>query len=196
MQLTFPAWCSVLDRSVIQAALDVACPTQIFTPDTGRLSPPPLSESVAVESAVLVAQAVASRLPVPFPDSHRRDLDHLLAQIIVAVAARRQSPASPLPTFEAKVRDALATWRAPWSPWSRRAPHDVAQRKAAREQAVLPLLAELDWTPSQWAVKAGVSPHVTLDYLDRTTTLHRTTRKTITYAFANALKQPALRLPD
>jgi hypothetical protein len=40
-----------------------------------------------------------------------------------------------------------------------------AARQLERARAVLPLLEERDWTPSQWALKAGVGPSVALNYL-------------------------------
>ena len=117
--LTYPAWCSAVDRAVIESALAEACPPQLFIVGPrsrrswgGAPEPDPsprVSEPVAVQTVVKVAQVVASRRTRQDPDA-----EDLLAQIIVCVAERRASPTSPLPIFETKVHEALRA--CPW--WS------------------------------------------------------------------------------
>ena len=107
--LTFPAWYSKVDRELIDSALRTVCPPVVFNlGETDQDTSPWVPEPVAVQNILTVAEVVASRLPDPFPEERWRDLEGLLAQIIVLVAKRRTSPKSPLETFEATVQDALS----------------------------------------------------------------------------------------
>lgn len=110
--LSYPAWFSALDRAVIDAAYAKAFPPQSFF--IGRRTGPLdlsqwFTESVAIQHVLAVAKVVASRLPQPFPEDRRHDLEDLLAQIILCGAKRRASPKSPLQDFEVMVREALST---------------------------------------------------------------------------------------
>ena len=120
------------------------------------------------------------------------------------VEANQASPSGPqsLDAFAAKVRQELETrpsWHAfqttvetPPDPLAER----QARRRETREAFVLPLLADLEWTPTKWALESGVDPSVTLDYLKGTSTPNVVNRAKITRALADALKRPALRLPN
>jgi hypothetical protein len=72
----------------------------------------------------------------------------------------------------------------------------VAQRKAARETFVVPLLEQVNWTPTRWATESGVDPSVTLDYLDGKSKPRKAQRHRITFALMKALKRLTLKLPD
>jgi len=77
-----------------------------------------------------------------------------------------------------------------------RPPTDAARLKAERERIVLPLLVELDWTPTEWASHAGVSPSVTLGYLAGKSTPRKVQMQHLTAVLRRALKQLTLRLAD
>ena len=142
MLLTVPHWFSAVDQQVIQSAVDRACPPQMFFLDSPAVpSEPGITELVAVEKAVDVARVIASRLPTPFPDDRRSDLDQVLAQVVVRVAAQRASPASPLADFDAAVKDALracswwpsaASSGRPGTPSARRVPFRSGSRAVRR----------------------------------------------------------------
>jgi hypothetical protein len=70
---------------------------------------------------------------------------------------------------------------------------EIPARRLERERVVLPLLEERDWTPTQWAMKAGVGPAVALDYLSgKTKKLQKTKRQLL----AKALGISERLLPD
>lgn len=101
--LTYRAWCSAVDRELIDSALRAVCPPVVFTLGAPDPNPSPwVPEPVAVQNVLKVAQAVAAQLPDPLPENYRQDLESLLAQIIVLVAKRRASPKSPLETFDTR----------------------------------------------------------------------------------------------
>ena len=79
--------------------------------------------------------------------------------------------------------------------------NEQALRSAKRKRVVEPrLLDDLDWTPSQWAAKAGVGAAVAIDYLDgKTIKLSTKTHRLLTIAINNALKAkglPPIVLPE
>ena len=113
--LTYTAWWSALDRQLIDAALATAGLPYHRIVVLGAPTPPSgVSEPAAVQMALDVVRVVASRLPQPFPEERRQDLEQRLAEIILLAANARISATSSLETFEAMVRDALpASWPSP-----------------------------------------------------------------------------------
>jgi hypothetical protein len=70
---------------------------------------------------------------------------------------------------------------------------EMLARRLARELVVLPLLEEREWTPTEWALKAGVGPAVALDYLSgKTKKLQKTKRQLL----AKEIGIPERLLPD
>ena len=113
MLLDYPAWCSAIDRAVIDAAVGTAGLSfqMIVVGRAGgpRVTPdPPRSESAAVQQVAIVAKVAKSRLidgrQQPALEERLRGANDLLAQIIVRAAV------GPLPAFEAAVHDALRPW--------------------------------------------------------------------------------------
>jgi hypothetical protein len=129
----------------------------------------------------------------------------LIENVIVWVATYRPSHATPLVAFVADAHAVLereAWWPVFLKTERKSAPEVSAHErrtvnlKAAREQVVVPLLEELDWTPTTWASKAGVNASVTLDYLAGKSTLRRLSRIHLTTALENALKPKKILLPE
>ena len=218
--MQIPSWWSPLDQERFRQALVAAEPPQRVEPGTGGIAVLMLgrrypSDDAAVR-AVLGVWSEVEQIDAPHQtvaaDARAQGLSTLRDAIIVWAQAWR--PSLPLVTLAAQVRVALgprlspsASTPAPAAPAAdelsvekrrqRRlsATETVAQRKAERERIVLPLLDEVDWTPSRWATAAGVSKHVTLGYLDGKTTLRKTTRARIAYVLGKAL-QRSIHLPD
>ena len=157
--LTYPAWCSEVDCELIDSALRSVCPPVSFVLGAPDPVPSPwVPEPVAVQNVLTVAQVVASRLPDPFPEDRWRDLEGLLAQIIVHVAMRRTSPKSPLETFETTVQDALSACA--WWPCPDPSPAPASNAPPAPGG---PIDAEPPLSLSGAALRLGVS----IDTLER-----------------------------
>jgi hypothetical protein len=195
LTLTLPEWFTVRDRRQIDLAIDSARALMVME----DLSLHYASAAMAVQGLLPVLDAI-----VQVFDSHRDQradelrgwADDLHDQVMVwadAFAPAVDAALQTCPwwqTFQTSVREPVVAVKT-------RKRRDVARVKAEREEIVLPLLNQLEWTPTSWALQAGVDPSVTLGYLDGTSSPRTVHRSRIKYALAKALNLPnTFRLPD
>jgi hypothetical protein len=202
--LTYPDWFSALDRRRIDQRLADQQARLVLSRVAFQLEYS--SEADAVQSVLAVFEVVVERLQlhrdhqpttILHPEAYR-----LLGDVIAWADVKR--PSSRIVTtgdFEAMVRTALRTqsWWVTFlntvdepvagAKGPRHSARDVSRLKAEREQVVLPLLEQVDWTPTRWATKAGVDPHVTIDYLHGTSTPRRVTRRLLWTVLAKELNR-------